>query len=130
MKPNDLAFDPTEALYRTVAKEQLHPKTGKVKPNALRPQFSVVRSAHVGTAENVPARNKFNGVAQITVAQVRSIRGSHITPHCVYEPLKEDESHSLIALVTEVAAGTSLDEDFEKVRAAIANAMTVPRLPQ
>lgn len=128
MKPNDLAFSLDEALYRTVAKDQIH-KTGKVKPNALRPQFSVARSAFVGGVDAVPARDKFNGVAQITVAQVRTIRGDYLVPHCVYEPAKDDHSHSLIALVTDVPFGTSLDEDFEKVRAAIAAAMIVARAP-
>ena len=127
--PKCLAFETGERLYRTVASDQVL-RTGKVKPSALRPQFSVQRSRYVGEPEHVQLRGKFNGVAGISVDALREIRGEVLAVHCIYEPSKEDEAHSLIALSTDVPFGSDgIEQDFERVRAAIASAMNVAKSP-
>jgi hypothetical protein len=121
-----LAFDPDEELYRTFAKDQL--RRGKIKASALRPQFSVHRSKFVSSAADVqvdPDHSKFNGVAKITVREVRAIAGTHLALHCVDDPTREQPSHALITVSTAKPFGTPLDADFEQVRAALAGAMTV-----
>lgn len=123
-----LAFDADERLYRTIAADQL--KNGKVKPNALRPQFSVQRSRFAGEPQDVQTQGKFTGIAAITVAKVRELKGEVLNIHCIYEPSQENEAHSLIALSTDVPFGTAgVEEDFEVVRAAIAGLMDVPKQP-
>jgi hypothetical protein len=123
VKYDFIAFDPAELLDRTFAKDQT--RDGKLKPNALKPQFSVYRSNVPGDPQPIPLYGKFNGIAEVRVDQVRGLTQGPLVAHCVYEPTKDNEAHSLIAICTDAPLGTALEADFEKLRAAIVAAMTI-----
>ena len=124
----DVCFAHDEKLFRRVNDRDL--KQGAVRPESLRLQISVVRSAH-GREEDAAEKppGKRNGVATVQVSEVRECCDPKIQAICVDEPLSEAPGHALIALHSMESPGGVTPADINVLRAKIAAKMKVTTKP-
>jgi hypothetical protein len=123
----DPRFASNENLFRAIAKDTL--RQGEVKPQSLRLQISVSRSrfdsAATARLRSIERMSKFNGIAQISVANVRSICCGVVEAICVDEPLHNNDGHTLVALVTEAPPDADIEQDTAEVRVRLARHMQI-----
>lgn len=131
-RENDLAFAPSEKLWRRVeAGDVIKGDPAKnqppaVKPNRLRLQISMVREKH-GSRESVTS-GKWNGIAETTAAEAAAITEGMVCVACVDEPTTDQPGHALIALY--VKPGDAVDQTMiNAARSTIAGAMRVVVMP-
>lgn len=124
MDPNNLAFHKNETLYRRFEKGDLVKVTNKLKPNKFRLQFSVFRSSMINSLNDVIC-DKFNGIAEIKIKDIKTIIGENIDIHCIWDPTKQQPAHALIALNSKIHHGIDLEENYLNVCIALANAFEI-----
>jgi hypothetical protein len=118
-RPVRAFFTHDEVVLRRCCKGDLRGVPGAerktLKGNCLRLQVSVHREVHGGTVDVVAARDpRRDGVAATTAAKVWSLRPvAGLCGACVDEPLPEDESHALVALVS---VGHPPDGDLDVIQ--------------
>ena len=122
----DIEFGAEERLWRRIAYDGV--KRGRVLPNSLRFQISVVRERY-GQKDNV-VTGKWNGIAEIN-AQTACDAGAvgNVRAVCVDDPNDIEPGHALIALIA--APGLAVTEDdVRKARNELAKQMTIIVLPE
>lgn len=121
-------LSPAEILVRRVRKQDV--TGGRVKHSSLRLQVSVRRLSMLVPFEEGA------GHAEVSVADVSALRCQDSTLRlvCLDEPVKDDDSHALIAFVTDCAEHDRLTperkEELTKVmQARLAEALRITRTP-
>ena len=130
MSKHELRFSPNELVFRRLSAEDV--SGSSVRSRSLRLQVSVAREWKDGRSKVFNgAPQRFNGYAQIAVEAARLGDIETVFTVIVDEPSATNDSHSLIALVSNLPRDeVDIQPIIENVKAKIAAAMTVVSAPK